>query len=248
MNNRTKFGLVGKNIEYSFSKKYFTNKFNELGLIKYSYTNFDLPEIFEFPFILYQKEDEFKGFNVTIPYKQEIIKYLNELDETSISVGAVNTIKVSEDNKLIGFNTDVYGFQKSLQPILKKHHTKALILGTGGASKAIAFALKKLAIEFKIVSRYKAENVITYSELTKEIMDDYKLIINCTPLGTSPNTEQYPDLPYEYLGDKHLLYDLVYNPEMTKFLVKGKKRGAIIKNGYEMLELQAEKSWEIWNS
>ena len=149
---------------------------------------------------------------------------------------------------MIGYNTDFYGFQKSIQPLLKKHHTKALILGTGGASKAIAYALNDMKIEYKFVSRKVAENMFLYSMLTKEIMEEHTVIVNCSPIGTHPNINESPNIPYEFLTKNHLLFDLIYNPEETKFLAEGKKRGAIIKNGLEMLQLQAEKSWEIWNS
>jgi len=248
MDNRCKFGLLGKNISYSFSRKYFSEKFQELGLNDYKYFNFDIPEIEEFPFLLYHKEDEFRGLNVTIPYKESIIRYLDEVDIDAKKIGAVNTIKVTDDNKLIGYNTDFYGFQKSIEPLLKKHHTKALILGTGGASKAIAYALNEMKIEYKFVSRKVAENMFLYSMLTKEIMEEYPLIVNCSPIGTHPNINESPNIPYEFLTKNHLLFDLIYNPDETKFLAEGKKRGAIIKNGLEMLQLQAEKSWEIWNS
>jgi len=248
MGNRNKLGLIGKNISYSFSKKYFTDKFKKLNLSTYSYKNYDLPEIEEFPFIIYQREDDFRGFNVTIPYKQSILKYLDEVTEEAQNIGAVNTIKITNENKLIGYNTDIYGFQKSLEPLLQKHHNKALILGTGGASKAVAFALSKLGIKFEFVSRNVAENTFLYSILNKQIIEEFTIIINCTPLGTHPNIEESPNIPYEFITNKHLLFDLIYNPQETKFLREGKKRGAIIKNGLEMLELQAEKSWEIWNS
>ncbi|NLP58178.1 shikimate dehydrogenase [Lutibacter sp. B1] len=248
MNNRFKFGLIGRNISYSFSRKYFSEKFQKLGLTKYKYFNFDIPEIEEFPFILYQKKDDFKGLNVTIPYKESIIKYLGEVDVDAQKIGAVNTIKVTNDNKLIGYNTDAYGFVESIKPLLKNHHNKALILGTGGASKAVAFALEMLNIQFKFVSRKVAENVYLYSVLNKDIIEEYTVIINCTPLGTYPNIDDAPNIPFQFINNKHLLYDLIYNPEETKFLQEGKKRGAITKNGLEMLELQAEKSWEIWNS
>jgi len=248
MGNSFKFGLIGKNISYSFSKKYFTEKFKKLGLNSFKYDNYDLPEIEEFPFILYQREEDFKGFSVTIPYKQAIIKYLDELDVEAQEIGAVNTIKVTADNKLIGYNTDVYGFRNSLEPLLKKQHKKALILGTGGASKAVAHALRKLNIEFKFVSRNVADDHLLYADLNQQIMEDHTIIINCTPLGTHPNIENCPNIPYEFITDKHLLFDLIYNPSETKFLQEGRKQGASIKNGLEMLESQAEKSWEIWNS
>jgi len=247
MDNRFKFGLVGKNISYSFSKKYFTEKFKKLGLNNYKYNNYDIPEIEEFPFILYQREDDFKGFNVTIPYKKSIIKYLDEIDIDAEKIGAVNTIKVTDDNRLVGYNTDVYGFQKSLEPLLQEHHKKALILGTGGASKAIASVLDKLDIKYEFVSRNVSENSLLYSILTQQTLEEHTVIINCTPLGTHPNIDDTPNIPYKFITDKHVLFDLIYNPSETKFLLEGKKRGAIIKNGLEMLELQAEKSWEIWN-
>tara|TARA_R110001583_G_scaffold123082_1_gene274404 strand:- start:24417 stop:25163 length:747 start_codon:yes stop_codon:yes gene_type:complete len=248
MDKGFKFGLIGKDISYSFSKKYFTDKFQKLGLNSYKYKNYDLPEIEEFPFITYQREDDFKGFNVTIPYKQSIIKYLDEVEGDALKIGAVNTIKVTEDNKLVGYNTDVHGFKMALEPLLEKQHKKALILGTGGASKAIAYALDILEIEYKFVSRNSLENNLIYSNLNQQIIETYPLIINCSPLGTHPNIEESPNIPYEFITDKHLLFDLIYNPSETKFLKEGKKRGANIKNGLEMLELQAEKSWNIWNS
>tara|TARA_R110001583_G_scaffold195352_1_gene372118 strand:+ start:5329 stop:6075 length:747 start_codon:yes stop_codon:yes gene_type:complete len=248
MNNRTKFGLLGKDISYSFSKKYFIEKFKKLGLTNLKYLNFDIPEIEEFPFIYYHIEEEFGGMNVTIPYKEQVMRYLDEIEEDAKEIGAVNTIKFTEDHKLVGYNTDVYGFQNSIKPLLKKQHKKALILGTGGASKAIAFALIKLGIEFKFVSRQLMENSFLYSVLNQEIMEEYTVIINCSPVGTYPNTNESPNIPYEFISQKHLLFDLIYNPIETKFLQQGKLKGATIKNGLEMLELQAEKSWEIWNS
>lgn len=248
INNRTKFGIIGKDISYSFSRNYFQEKFKKLGLNTYQYFNFDIPEIEEFPFLLYHREDEFRGLNVTIPYKEAVLKYLDEIDAEAQKIGAVNTIKVTDDNKLIGYNTDVYGFQKSIEPLLKIHHKKALILGTGGASKAIAYVFNKLNIDYKFVSRTAGENRFTYEMLDSEIMNDYSIIVNCSPVGTHPNIEDEPPIPYQYLSDKHLLYDLIYNPAETKFLRKGKKLGADIKNGLEMLELQAEKSWKIWYS
>ena len=247
MNNRIKFGLLGKDISYSFSKKYFTENFEKLGLTDLKYLNFDIPEIEEFPFIYYHREEEFGGMNVTIPYKEKVMKYLDEIDEDAKEIGAVNTIKFTKDNRLVGYNTDVYGFQNSINPLLKSHHKKALILGTGGASKAIAFALKNLGIEYKFVSRQSMENGFLYSDLNQEIMADYTIVINCTPIGTHPNTNEFPNIPYEFITQKHLLFDLIYNPSVTKFLEEGKLKGATIKNGLEMLELQAEKSWEIWN-
>lgn len=248
MNKSIKFGLLGKDISYSFSKKYFTEKFEKLGLTNLTYLNFDIPEIEEFPFIYYHREEEFGGMNVTIPYKEKVMRYLDEIDEDAKEIGAVNTIKFTKDHKLVGYNTDVFGFMNSIKPLLKNHHKNALILGTGGASKAIAFALKKLGIEYKFVSRRSNENGFLYSDLNQEIMDEYSVIINCSPIGTYPNSHESPNIPYEFITQKHLLFDLIYNPDVTKFLEEGKLKDATIKNGLEMLELQAEKSWEIWNT
>lgn len=246
--NRKKFGLLGRNISYSFSAGYFKNKFKELGLDGFTYENFDLPEIFEFPFILYQRKDEFGGINVTIPYKEAVQRYLDKIDPEAQEIGAVNSIKVEDDDTLTGYNTDVYGFVNSLKPLLKEHHKTALILGTGGASKAIAYGLKKLGIEYKFVSRSVSEGNLLYSQLTEDHIKNCSIIVNCSPVGTFPNVEDAPKIPYEYINEQHILFDLIYNPELTAFLKYGKDQGATVKNGYEMLELQAEKSWEIWNS
>jgi shikimate dehydrogenase len=244
-----KYGLIGKNLSYSFSKKYFTEKFKNLGLNNYSYENFDLQTIEEFPSMLESVIDQIQGFNVTIPYKQEIIEYLDEIDEEANSIGAVNTIKISKEGKLKGYNTDIYGFEHSLKPLLRSHVKNALILGTGGASKAIAFVLEKNNIQFNFVSRIPTKpRTISYDDLTGTIITEHHLIINCTPIGTFPKIESSPEIPYEFMGHKHLLYDLVYNPEVSTFLNKGKARGTNIKNGEEMLRLQADRSWEIWNS
>lgn len=244
-----KYGLIGKNISYSFSKKYFTEKFRNLGLNNYSYDNFDLQSIEEFPSIYKSVIDQIQGFNVTIPYKQKIIEYIDEIDEDANTIGAVNTIKISEKGKLKGYNTDIYGFEQSLKPLLKSHVKNALILGTGGASKAIAFVLKNNNIRFNFVSRIPIKpQTISYDDLTEQVLDKHHLIINCTPIGTFPDIRNSPEIPYEFLGDKHLLYDLVYNPKVSAFLAKGKAHGTSIKNGEEMLQLQADRSWEIWNS
>jgi shikimate dehydrogenase len=247
MSNRTKFGLVGKNISYSFSKKYFSEKFEKLNLKNHNYYNFDIPEIEEFPFLLYHREDDFRGLNVTIPFKQSVIKYLDDLSEEAKEIGAVNTIKITNKNKLIGYNTDVYGFTKSISAILNSEHKNALILGNGGASKAIAYALKQMNISFKFVSRNNDLGVL-YSDLNKELIENHQIIINCTPVGTSPNIAKKPQIPYQFITKKHIAFDLIYNPEETAFLKAAKKQGAIVKNGFEMLQLQAEKSWKIWNS
>ena len=247
-NSMKTFGLLGKNISYSFSSGYFSEKFKELKLENHSYVNFDIDTIGEFPKLLKEYSTKVNGMNVTIPYKQEILNLVDELDEEAAVIGAVNTIKFLESGKTKGFNTDVYGFENSLKPLLKPHHTKALIFGTGGASKAVAFALKKMKIDFCFVSRKpNLSNQIAYSALNSRIISEHKVLINCTPLGTFPEVNLYPDIPYKELTSTHLLYDLIYNPSVTAFLQKGKDKGAEIKNGLEMLQLQAEKSWQIWN-
>jgi shikimate dehydrogenase len=241
------FGLLGKNISYSFSSGYFKEKFRKLHLKNHSYLNFDMQSCEHFPSLI-ASEKSLKGLNVTIPYKQEIIPFLDELDKTAKQIGAVNTIKFIGDNLLKGYNSDVVGFEKSIKPLLKDHHQKALILGTGGASKAVAFVFQKNNISFQFVSRNPNKlNEISYDTLTKQIIENHTIIVNCSPLGTSPKIEKFPDIPYQFLNRQHLLYDLIYNPEETVFLSKGKKQGAAIKNGLEMLQLQAEESWRIWN-
>ena len=240
-----KFGLVGKNISYSFSRGYFAKKFEKDNL-NCSYVNFDLQSIDELNDVI-KNTPNLKGLNVTIPYKEVVIPLLDGINKRAKKIGAVNTIRFKKD-KLIGYNTDYYGFKKSLEPHLKSHHKKALILGTGGASKAIAHVLKKLKIEFEFVSRTLRKGVkYSYDDLTTEIINQYKVIINCTPVGTFPDVNKCPDIPYNGISDEHILYDLIYNPERTKFLELGVVKGATILNGLRMLELQAEKSWEIWN-
>lgn len=241
------FGLLGKNIEYSFSRGYFSDKFQNLKLKKHKYVNFDLGDIKNFPLIIKQNEN-LKGFNVTIPYKEKVIPFLDKLDKTAKKIGAVNTVKLTKRGNLKGYNSDVVGFEKSIMPLLKNHHKKALILGTGGASKAIAYALKRNDIKYIFVSRNpEGRKEISYDKLNEEIIKKYAIIINSTPLGTSPNVEKCPNIPYQYISEKHILFDLIYNPAITTFLSKGKAKGATIKNGLEMLELQAEESWRIWH-
>ena len=240
-----RFGLIGKNISYSFSRGYFEKKFLNEDITDASYENFDIQTIEEFPNIIKQTK-HLSGLNVTIPYKEAIIPFLNKLDKTARSIGAVNTIKINEKGKLKGYNTDYYGFKKSLKPFLEKHHQKALILGTGGASKAIAFALKEMDIEFTYVSSSGKKNSISYEMLDERLIKQNSLIINCTPLGTFPNVENCPNIPYQYLTENHILYDLIYNPSETKFLKKGKEKGCTVINGLKMLEFQAEKAWTIW--
>lgn len=240
------FGLVGKNIAYSFSKKYFSDKFSTEYFEGCSYINFDIQTLEEFPSIIKNNPD-LKGLNVTIPYKESVLPFLNKISKKATQIGAVNVIKITKKGNLKGFNSDYYGFGKSLKTILKPHHKNALILGTGGAAKAVAFALKMLKIEYTFVSREVTEKTIDYTRINETTFDNFQIIINCTPLGTSPNIEAFPPIPYNYFTDKHIAFDLIYNPEETVFLQKAKLKGATIKNGYEMLVFQAEKSWKIWN-
>lgn len=239
-----KFGLVGKNIAYSFSKKYFTAKFEEMALDDYMYYNFDIQTIADFPTII---TENLMGLNVTIPYKEQVIPFLDEIDHIAAKIGAVNTIKI-KNNKLKGFNTDAYGFENSIKTILKENHKNALVLGSGGASKAVIYVLEKLKIDYLIVSRKPSVNEISYQQITSKIMENNTIIINCTPLGTYPESERCPNIPYQYVTDKHLLFDLIYNPSKTKFLLEGEIQGAAISNGLKMLRLQADRSWEIWNN
>ena len=244
-NQQIKFGLVGRNISYSFSRKYFTQKFEREQLHNHSYENFDLEQITEFD-ALCQKNPDLAGLNVTIPYKQAIIPFLDKLSKNAAEIGAVNTIRFTKNGKLKGYNTDWFGFKKSLEPLLEPHHASALILGTGGASKAVAFALEKLGITFKFVSRTQTNHTISYESIKASTFVDYQIIINCTPIGTFPTTE-FPQIPYQYFTEKHIAFDLIYNPEETAFLQKAKSNGAKIKNGLEMLTFQADRAWEIWH-
>jgi len=240
-----RFGLVGKNIDYSFSRQYFTERFRKDNL-NYSYENFDIPKITAFPEII-SNNPGLAGLNVTIPYKETIVPFLDKLSKKATAIGAVNVIRFTKNRKLKGYNSDYYGFKKSLEPLLQPHHKKALILGTGGASKAIAFALSELDIVYAIVSREPAHNTITYERINATTFDNYQIIINCTPLGTSPDTDAFPPIPYDFFTSRHIAFDLIYNPAETQFLKKAAMQGAITKNGHEMLVLQAEKSWKIWN-
>ena len=234
------YGLIGRNIDYSFSKKYFTQKFKNDKIDNCEYLNFDINQISDFKKI---NLSNINGLNVTIPYKEKIVEYLDEIDESVKNIGAVNTIKILR-NKLIGYNTDYLGFINSFNK--KLDYKNALILGSGGASKAIQYALKSKKIKFKVVSRKSDINNIDYSQI--ESLEKYDLIVNCTPVGTYPNINDKPDLNYDQLNDKHLCYDLIYNPDKTLFLSESKKRGATIINGLQMLKNQAEESWKIWNS
>ena len=237
------YGLIGKNISYSFSRAYFNNKFKNEG-INAQYVNFDLETIQEFPHTI--KNLKPFGCNVTIPYKQQIIPFLDRLDPVAQEIGAVNTIKFEKDGSLTGYNTDYFGFMESLKPNLQPEHNKALILGTGGASKAVAYGLEKMGINYKFVSRTPDASGFSYDDLSENIMKEYNIIINCTPLGTYPNTADFPSIPVNSLEKRHLLFDLIYNPPVTRLMEVALKRGAIAINGKRMLELQAEKAWEIW--
>ncbi len=242
-----RFGLVGKDISYSFSQQHFIKKFKALKLNDHAYQNFDISSIDGFSAMI-AKAENLKGLNVTIPYKQAVIPFLDEMDAEAKEIGAVNTIKFLKNKRIKGYNTDVYGFEKSIRPFLEKTHQKALILGTGGASKAVNFVLKKLGIEVMFVSRTpEGDKAIAYKDLSAAIMTSHTIIVNCTPIGTHPRIDECPDIPYQYLTDKHVLYDLIYNPSTTLFLKKGQHKNTKICNGLKMLELQAEKSWEIWN-
>jgi shikimate dehydrogenase len=242
---RKRFGLLGRNISYSFSKGYFTDKFNNENFEGCTYENFDIQEIDSFTEILKNSTD-LKGLSVTIPYKQAVLPFLDKLSKKAALIGAVNTIKITKKGKLKGYNTDYYGFKKALEPLLQPHHKKALILGTGGASKGVAFALDELDIAYTFVSREAKENAIDYDRINATTFDNNQIIINATPVGTSPNTEAFPLLPYEHFTANHIAFDLIYNPAETQFLKKAKAGGAQIKNGLDMLVFQAEKAWKIW--
>ena len=243
--NIKRYGLIGKNIEYSFSRGYFKKKFETENLHDCIYTNFDLNQIKELKNVLSLKN--IFGLNVTTPYKREVIHYLDRLSPAAEKINAVNTIKFHKDGTTSGHNTDVYGFEKSLLEIINKLPKKALILGTGGASSAVAYVMKKLKIEFSYISRRGGDNTTIYTEVDEITINEHELIINASPVGTFPNIDKTPDLPYQFLTKNHILYDLIYNPTETRFLREGKTRGSKILNGQKMLEYQAEKSWEIWN-
>lgn len=246
------FGLIGHRLGYSFSRKFFTDKFIQENLSDYEYVNFELDSIEEFPEIFHQGKN-IGGLNCTIPYKQQIMPYLDEIDAEAAQVGAVNTVKITEKDGqrfLKGFNTDIFGFEHSLRPMLGEKHHKALILGTGGASKAIRHILNKLDIDYvsATIEEQLFEKEIRYDAINEQLLKERLIVIHATPVGTFPNVDQCPAIPYEYLTPNHVCFDLVYNPEETLFLKKAKAQGAKTKNGLEMLHLQAIKAWEIWNS
>ncbi|WP_298453320.1 shikimate dehydrogenase [uncultured Prevotella sp.] len=244
-----KYGLIGYPLGHSFSKSYFNEKF-ENEKINAEYINFEIPTIDSLLEVL-ASNPELKGLNVTIPYKEKVISFLDSISPEARAIGAVNVIKVEHrgnNTYLKGFNSDVIGFTKSIEPLLERFHKKALILGTGGASKAINFGLKSLGLETVFVSRYERPGTIQYSQITPEIIQEYNVIINCTPCGMYPHIDECPQLPYDAINSKNILYDLLYNPDETLFMKKGARRGATVKNGLEMLLLQAFASWEFWNS
>ncbi len=239
------FGLIGYPLSHSFSQKYFTEKFHKEKIADAKFENFSIATIQELHTIV-ETDHSLKGLSVTIPYKKEVISFLHEKDNVVEKINACNCIRI-ESEKLIGFNTDVIGFEKSFIKKLQSHHKSALILGTGGAAAAVEFVLNKLQIDHHFVSRKKDQNNFLYEELNEKILNENQIIINCSPLGTFPNVDDAPNIPYQFLSGKNYLFDLVYNPAKTKFLSEGEKRGATIQNGYEMLVLQAEESWKIWN-
>lgn len=243
-----KYGLLGYPLKHSFSKDFFNQKFADEN-IDAIYVNFEIPTISLFQDIITENAD-LKGLNVTIPYKEKVISFLDEISEEARAIGAVNVIKVGRRRGmpyLTGYNSDVIGFTQSIEPLLESYHKKALILGTGGASKAVKYGLQQLGIETMLISRREQANMLTYKQLTPDLLNEYKVIVNCTPVGMYPHTDECPDLPYEAISPDHLLYDLIYNPDETLFLQKGREQGAITKNGLEMLILQAYAGWEIWN-
>ena len=246
---KTLYGLLGYPLGHSFSRNFFNNKF-EAEDIDAEYLNFEIPDINMIHEVI-SEHYNLKGLNVTIPYKEQVIPFLDELDEDAANIGAVNVIKIIRENgdfKLKGYNSDVIGFCDSIAPLLKPHMKKALILGTGGAAKAVFYGLKKLGIESQYVSRKKSDLAIAYTELNEDILNEYHIIVNTTPLGMYPNMDESPDIPYELLNEKHLCYDLLYNPDETLFMKNAKAQGATTKNGLEMLLLQAFAGYEIWNS
>ena len=239
-----KYGIIGFPLGHSFSRGFFTEKFAREG-IDAQYLNFEIPDARMLPDVL-RDNPELRGLNVTLPHKQAVIPLLDELSDEAREIGAVNVIRV-RDGRLKGFNSDIIGFTESIKPLLQPHHKQALVLGTGGASKAICVGLKRLGLEWKYVSRTPREGMITYEDITAETLQDYTVIVNCSPVGMFPKIDQAPAIPYEYLTPKHLLFDCVYNPEDTLFMQKGRAQGATVKNGLEMLHLQAIASWRFWN-
>lgn len=247
---KKQYGLIGYPLSHSFSQKYFTEKFSNENISNCEYLNFEIENCNDLTTII-EKHPQLLGLNVTIPHKENVIPFLTEKDEISNEIGAVNTIKIERENqniKLIGFNTDVIGFEMALKPMLRSHHTRALILGNGGASKAVQYVLQKLGIDFLIVVRQpKNSNEINYNTLNENYLKFHSLIINTTPVGMLKDKNNCPEIPYEFITSEHFLFDLIYNPEKTIFLQKGEEKGAMISNGLTMLIQQAEAAWQIWN-
>lgn len=243
------YGLIGTPLSHSFSRKYFSEKFKRENIFNCSYELFELESIDKLTYIV-KKNESLQGLNVTIPYKESVLQHLDEIDPIAASIGAVNTLKIDPKNQsLKGFNTDYYGFKQSLKPFVNTSHQRALILGTGGSSKAVHYVLKELNIDCLFVSRTpKGNHEISYNDVNEYVIKHHQIIINTTPLGMFPHIDKKPSLPYQYLSESHLLYDLTYNPKETSFLKEGIHKNCICLNGYQMLILQAEKSWEIWNS
>jgi len=243
-----RYGLIGFPLEHSFSKDYFNNKFASEG-IDAEYVNFEITSIKELKTII-KNDSNLKGLNVTIPYKEQVIPFLDHINKDARQIGAVNVIKIDrkkKKTKLSGFNSDITGFKQSIEPLLKPYHQRALILGNGGSAKAIFYGLQQLGLEATYVSRQKSsEQLLLYSELSPEVMETHTVVVNCTPVGMWPNVDDCPAIPYQLLTDKHLLYDLLYNPNETLFMKKGEEQGAVVKNGLEMLLLQAFAGWNIW--
>lgn len=243
-----KYGLIGYPLGHSFSIGYHNQRFADEG-INAKYVNFEIPSIEQIIEVLSQNPD-LKGLNVTIPYKEKVLEYLDYISPEARAIGAVNVIRViHEGSKIIlrGYNSDVIGFTQSIEPMLESHHKKALVLGTGGASKAVAYGLKSLGVEPVLVSRYERPDTIQYERITPDVVHEYNVIVNCTPVGMFPKTNACPPLPYDALDDRNILYDLIYNPDETLFMRQGARQGATVKNGLEMLLLQAFASWEYWN-
>lgn len=239
------FGILGYPLTHSFSQGYFREKFIREGITDAEFKLFSLPDIADFSALL-EAETTLEGFCITIPHKKNILSFLQESSEGVQAMGACNCVRVKA-GKLIGYNTDVVGFEVSFAPLLQPHHQQALILGTGGAAAAVEYILKKRQIAYRFVSRTATNGNLSYNDLTPEIMAEHTVIINCTPLGTFPKVEELPDIPYSLLTSRHYLYDLVYNPPLTQFLARGEVQGATIKNGHDMLLIQAEENWKIWN-
>jgi len=241
---RKEYGLIGKSLGHSFSQKYFTEKFQRLGISNSNYQLFSIDTLVNFPNLL-KEHPNLNGLNVTIPYKQSIIAYLNGLDPIAESIGAINTIQFN-DNQLIGYNTDVVGFEKAFKPLVQPHHSHALILGNGGSSKAVQHVLKSIGISYQVIARQAQPNVLAFSELTDFHYKQFKVIINCTPLGMYPEINEAPLIDYSKIGHLHLLFDLVYNPLETLFIARGKEKNAITSNGLSMLYYQADAAWDLW--